>query len=67
MAVIEKKLRPGGLLIVDNMLWSGRILDKQDRSADTEGIRTLTRALMSDGWTASIVPIRDGLMVALRQ
>ena len=35
---------PGGLLIVDNMLWGGRIFDAADRSAATEGVRALTRA-----------------------
>jgi predicted O-methyltransferase YrrM len=67
LPVIEEKLRPGGLLIVDNMLWHSRVIDASDRSADTEGVRTLTRALTrSPRWVASIVPIRDGLMVAVR-
>jgi caffeoyl-CoA O-methyltransferase len=65
LPVIESKLRPGGLLIVDNLLWSGYIFDRKDRSADTEGVRKLTRLVMkSPQWTASIVPIRDGVLVA---
>jgi caffeoyl-CoA O-methyltransferase len=68
LEAIEPKLRPGGLLIVDNMLWSGRIFDDADRSADTEGIRAMTRAISRNGrWITSIVPIRDGLVVATRQ
>lgn len=67
LAVITEKLRAGGLLIVDNMLWSGRIFDANDRSTATEGIRRLTRLVASDpAWISSIVPIRDGLLVALR-
>ena len=67
LPVIEEKLRPGGVLIVDNMLWSGRIFDKQDTSASTMGVREFTRRITtSDGWVSSLVPIRDGLMVALR-
>ena len=62
---IKARLRPGGVLIADNLLWSGRVLDAADRSPDTEGIREFTRMIASDpDWTASVVPIRDGLLVA---
>jgi predicted O-methyltransferase YrrM len=65
--VIAGRLRPGGLLIVDNALWHGRIFDDTDRSPATEGVRELTRRLTSErGWTTSLAPIRDGLLVALR-
>ena len=65
--VVTPKLRRGGALIIDNMLWSGRILDSTDQSADTEGVRAVTRRIMeSTDWIASIVPVRDGVMVAYR-
>ncbi len=65
LPVIKERLRPGGLLIVDNALWHGRILDDDDRSEDTTGVRELNRLVSEDpDWTASIVPIRDGLLVA---
>ena len=65
LPVIESKLRPGGLLITDNLLWSGRIFDRTNRSPDTQGVRKLTRLVMkSPLWTASIIPIRDGVLVA---
>ena len=68
LPVIEAKLRPGGVLIVDNMLWSGRVFDSADSSADTQGVRELTRLLTtSPRWTTSVIPIRDGVVVALRQ
>jgi caffeoyl-CoA O-methyltransferase len=68
LPVIEAKLRPGGLLIVDNMLWSGRIFDANDSSADTNGVRELTRLLTtSSRWTTSVLPIRDGVVVAVKQ
>lgn len=64
---IHEKLRPGGLLIVDNMLWSGRIFDAKDQSASTKAIRELTGMITSsDRWLTSIIPIRDGLMVATK-
>ena len=68
LSVIEEKLRPGGVLVIDNMLWQGRIFDPDDRSPDTEGVREFTRRITRDpGWIASLVPIRDGLIVAYRK
>lgn len=65
LPVIESKLRSGGLLVTDNLLWSGRIFDSKDRSPDTQGVRKMTSLVMkSPNWTASIVPIRDGVLVA---
>jgi predicted O-methyltransferase YrrM len=65
--VITPKLRRGGVLIIDNMLWSGRVLDPADQSADTEGVRAVTRRIVASAdWVASIVPVRDGVMVAYR-
>jgi predicted O-methyltransferase YrrM len=67
LPVIAEKLRPGGILITDNLLWHGRVLDDSDQSPDTVGVRELTRMVTTDAsWTASIVPIRDGLLVARR-
>jgi len=68
LEVIESRLRPGGVLIADNLLWSGRVLDGRDRSAQTKAIRELTRRVMEgEGWIASIVPMRDGLLLAYRR
>jgi predicted O-methyltransferase YrrM len=68
LPVIAERLRSGGLLIVDNLLWHGRVLDPSDTTADTAGVRELTRLVAGDPrWIASIVPIRDGLLVARRR
>jgi len=65
--VITTKLRPGGLLLVDNMLWSGRIFQRRDTSPATRGVRELTRRIQADpSWIASVIPVRDGLLVAHR-
>ena len=65
LPVIKSRLRRGGVLIVDNLLWSGRIFDASDSSSSTAGIREFTVKVTSDPeWIASIVPIRDGLLVA---
>ncbi len=68
LPVIESKLRPGGVLIVDNMLWHGQIFDESDHAESTEAIREFTRRICaSPGWVATLIPIRDGLMVAYRK
>lgn len=65
LPVIAEKLRPGGLLITDNLLWHGRVFDADDHAATTEGVREFTRRVMTDpSWIASIIPIRDGVLVA---
>jgi caffeoyl-CoA O-methyltransferase len=68
LAIINEKLRPGGVLIVDNLLWHGQIFNQNDKAADTEAIREFTRMITtSPDWIASLVPIRDGLMVAMKR
>ncbi len=66
--VIKEKLRPGGALIIDNMLWEGAIFDDTDQSPDIVGIREVTRLLTQDPeFISSLVPIRDGMMLAYYQ
>jgi len=61
-------LRPGGLLLVDNVLWSGRVLDTQDRSEDTEAIRRFNAALRQDERVdLSMLPVGDGLTLARKR
>jgi predicted O-methyltransferase YrrM len=67
LGVIVDRVRKGGLLITDNLLWSARILNQADKSAATEGVRELTRLVYSDSrWIPAIVPLRDGMLVAMR-
>ncbi len=68
LPAIEQRLRPGGMLIVDNMLWGNRIFDPADRDPATEGVRRFTRLVASSKrWIGSILPIRDGLLLAMRR
>ena len=66
--VALRLLRPGGLFISDNMLWQGRVLEEPPPDADTAGVRTLTaRLFASDDFDPSLVPVRDGVSVAVRR
>jgi caffeoyl-CoA O-methyltransferase len=68
LPVIKEKLRSGGVLIIDNMLWSGRIFDKSDKSAATNGVREFTQKITSDtDWIVSLAPMRDGMIVAYKK
>lgn len=67
LPVMKAKLRVGGLILIDNMLWHGAIFDAQDHSADTEGVREFTRRLQADpDFTFQLIPVRDGIIAALR-
>lgn len=66
--VIKEKLRPGGALLIDNMLWHGAIFDKADTSPDTIGVHEVTRLLTQDpDFISSLIPIRDGVILAYRK
>lgn len=68
LPVIYEHLRPGGVMIVDNLLWHGAILDPNDASEATQAIREFTRLVTQDpSWISSIVPLRDGVMVAMKR
>lgn len=61
-------VRPGGLIAVDNTLWSGAVADPGDRSADTLAIREFNERLLADQRIdLSLVPIGDGLTLARRR
>lgn len=61
-------LRPGGLVLVDNVLWSGAVIDKKDKSEDTVAIRAFNEALRKDERIElSMLPVGDGLTLALKR
>ena len=68
LPMIKEKLRSGGLLIIDNMLWHGDIFNKKDTSPATEGVRKFTKQITNDqDWIVSLVPMRDGMIVAYKK
>lgn len=68
LPVMKEKLRSGGLLIIDNMLWHGRIFDKTDLSPATLGVHEFTKQITQDkDWIVSLAPMRDGMIVAYKK
>src|SRR5690606_7039171 len=62
------RVRPGGVLLADNVLWSGRVVDSSETDADTEALRELNRVVAADDRVdAVILPLFDGLTVARRR
>ena len=58
-------VRPGGVIAVDNTLWSGRVADLSEQDPDTVAIREFNRMLANDSRVmVSLVPIGDGLTLA---
>jgi caffeoyl-CoA O-methyltransferase len=71
-AAASERLRIGGLFLCDNALWDGRVAGLRRepapaRDAVTGDIVAMTRAVLNDErYVSSLVPIRDGVLVALR-
>ena len=60
-------IRPGGLIAIDNVLWSGKVADTEIQDNQTNKIRDLNRKLHEDSRiTLSLVPIADGLTLAMK-
>lgn len=59
-------LRPGGMVVADNALWGGRVLDESVDDAGTRGVREFNRKLASDPrLTSIVVPLGDGVAIGL--
>ena len=61
-------MRPGGLILTDNTLWSGRVVDPDPDDADTAAIAAYNDALVHDERVELVLlTIRDGLTVARKR
>jgi caffeoyl-CoA O-methyltransferase len=68
LRLASPRLRKGGLFITDNVLWSGRVAEKNPKDATTKAILEFNRLLYnSEDFYTTILPIRDGLAVALKK
>jgi predicted O-methyltransferase YrrM len=62
------RLKKGGLFVTDNVLWSGKVAEKNPKDSNTKAIQEFNRLLYSspDLFT-TIIPLRDGVGVALKK
>jgi predicted O-methyltransferase YrrM len=57
-----QKLRPGGFILMDNVLWSGKVLDEKHQDKDSVLLRDLNLKISQDDRVQKVLlPIRDGL------
>jgi len=61
------KLADRGVIVVDNVLWSGRVLDPSDQTADTRAIRAFNEAVVADPRVVCVMTtVRDGVTLIRR-
>ena len=66
--LIIERMRPGGVIAVDNVLWSGRIIDDADQSADTVALRAFNDMVANDARVEPVMlPIADGLTLCRKR
>ena len=66
MEMVVPKLKKGGVLVADNVLWSGKVLDYQQKRDDmeTKGIKLFSELVKKNSSLQTLLlPIRDGLMM----
>ncbi|MBN1649893.1 MAG: O-methyltransferase [Bacteroidales bacterium] len=62
--LVFDKVNPGGFIFADNVLWSGKILDKNENDNFTKGIKQFNDFVKNDNRVEKVIlPIRDGLTV----
>ena len=61
-------VKPGGIIAVDNVLWSGQVIDEYDSEPATRAIRSFNKKLYQDDRVSiTMVPIGDGLTLAYKK
>lgn len=62
--LVVDRVRPNGLILVDNVLWDGKVLDANTKERDTQAIRAFNDKVTSDPRVENVLlPLRDGLMM----
>jgi predicted O-methyltransferase YrrM len=68
LPLCKEALQPGGVLVTDNVLWSGRVANPEDSSASTEAIREYNHLLAAAReMTTVILPVRDGISISVKR
>lgn len=62
--LVFKKMRIGGLMLADNVLWSGKVLDGDSQDADTQSLQAFNQKVLQDVRVEKVMlPLRDGLLL----
>ena len=65
--LVFPKVRPGGFILADNVLWSGRVM-KEEKDSDSQALDAYNKMITNDSRVDNIlVPIRDGIMIARKK
>ncbi len=65
---VLRLIRRGGMIMIDNVLWAGRVLDSKSQEEDTVAIRSFNEKLYSDSRVdISMLPVGDGVTLALKR
>lgn len=65
---VLKRLRPNGLILIDNVLWNGEVLNRHNQTADTRAIRELNDFLPGDNRVDVVMlPIADGITICRKK
>jgi predicted O-methyltransferase YrrM len=65
--LLVDKIRPGGFLLADNVLWNGKVLDMRARERDTQAIQAFNDQVQQDSRVENVMlPLRDGMMLVRR-
>jgi predicted O-methyltransferase YrrM len=65
LEALVPRLAPGALVVADNVLWSGRVVDPGRTEPDTSALRAFDAAVLADPrFAATILPVGDGLLLA---
>lgn len=65
--LVIEKLQMGGVLLADNVLWDGKVLQGQPRERDTQAIQAFNDRIQRDPRVENVLlPLRDGVMMAVR-
>ena len=63
--IVSKKLNPNGIIISDNVLWSGKVVEETDNDQETDTLKKFNKLLSKDErFETIILPLRDGLSIS---
>lgn len=62
--LLINRMRPGGIILADNIWWNAKVIDPETKDKDALGIQKFLQALVHDPRVARLMlPIRDGLLI----